>query len=389
MIGIRSAPNQVNSRQVSNLLSYLHLTGWRQNQNGHRWKEYLGYADADGEPLSLVFPGDGNAFDMGNYFVKAIDLLSALSGESVEMTKRRIDYVDCDVLTVKNLETGDYDSIALPLADTQITGLKQLVTFGLRTERSPILFIKIPGGANPRALDNFRFGHTVKGSFGFTVQASINREADLFRRDQLALFDPSDHVDILISPIERRVMERIARGLIATRKAILTRNIDILVKNYAGGFNANMCDTIDAIGNERPIEYDILWSPRFSKAADVEEFVPTILHETGYTFLRQASIAMKEQEPPRPELIHGLVTHVGSEVAPLGDDEDGRQVVIRWQRDLLNSRTTRILVPLSRTDYLLAYDAHKNWNTVEVTGIPERVGPTWRLLSPRDFKILN
>jgi hypothetical protein len=319
------------------------------------------------------------------YSFNAIETLSAVSGESHETTSKRIKYLNVDVLLARDLETGEYNSITLKLAAKQIMELRELVAFSACSE----------GDARPYFLDklsiantmveHYRFGHTFQGSFGFTIESPIIRTKLAYQQQALMkeMAEP-----ITVSPVERRVMERIVRGLMNTQEATRQQDLSVLVNGYSGGFNANMCRSIVKMAYEKkPVEYSVLWSPRIEVSLDVDKAGAVRLNETSYEYLDYAYKELKTLKP-QFELVRGRVTHLIAKEAPLGNVETDRSVVIK-QSNVPRGRARNVIVNLSKEDYIVANDAHMQWRTVEVTGELQRAGQEWRLSQPRDFKVVG
>lgn len=385
----------LDQRYFAYLNAYLTLTGWKVEQTP-LWNEYLGPLDSEGAPLLLVLPRNHQARDAQDYVTKAIELLSALQEEPVETVALRVQHVHSDVFITKNLETSFYASISLRLADTQVSELKSLVATAARAEREPRPYFQTTSAVGQRMVEQFRFGHTIKGSFGMTVEAPLIHEMELYvtNKDSAQpplLQDLADYIvatDITMPPIERRIVERLVRGMITTHRSVEEQSIQPLITDYGSGFNANMCTAVSQMGKgEGPIEYQVLWSPKFSVSEDITGWQSTKLDEPSYMFLEEASRVMRVMEPD-VKRIRGIVTHVGSNVPPRSEDNIGRQVIIKWLRED-SSRSASIIVPLNRKDYMEAHKAHLDWSTVEVTGSIVRTGGTYRLLDATDFQIVN
>jgi hypothetical protein len=161
-----------------------------------------------------------------------------------------------------------------------------------------------------------------------------------------------------------------------------------LVNEFGSGFNANMCESFVRMAtNAGPIDYGVLWSPKIPIAKDLQGHSLVKLDKSAYDILREAARIMRHRQPEE-ERIRGIVTHFGSEVPPLSEGEEGREVIIDWLRGQ-GQRRASIVVPLKRDDYMLATDAHLRWATVEVTGKVVRSSSGYRLVDPRDFQVLN
>lgn len=380
--------------RYDNLVAYLNLLDrWKLTKTNKRWLIYEGEADLDGSPLEIVLPKSTDVSDLTVYMANAVNLLSSLGEESPETTLRRIKHYDSDVLTMRNVETGEYDSITLKLADRQISKLRQLIAYSACSEREPKPHFNSINGIGQRMVEHFRFGHTFAGSFGYTIESPLIHDSYMFKQEyQPRLFEvePFVNENIIIAPVERRVMERVIRGFQSTKLAVSERNLNILLEEYASGFNANMCTALVEIAQEKasPVEYSVLWSPKLAPSEDIREFITLKLNETSYYFLKEAASTLKTLEPEYVR-IRGTVTDLSSAGDPLGDDETSRSIAIRWINRPENARPVKVLTSVNKEDYVQAHKAHLSWSTIEVTGIVQRVGAFWRLLEPSDFEIMN
>ena len=234
-------PNSSQLRDIRTdaVAEYLRLTGWKPTESpSRRWLTFQGVADREGHPLEIVLPSDPSASDAKVHLVVAVHLLAEIREEPIDAVIARIRYHDRDVLRVRDLETAEQDSITLELAARQVYCLKQFVAFAASSERDPKPKFNVALDIGRDLVRRYRFGHTFAGSFGLTVEAPIRGEPVVMRQLSLA---PEEADDIVVMPIERRVMERIARGLRATHDARQYGNIDLLVREYPSAFNANMC----------------------------------------------------------------------------------------------------------------------------------------------------
>lgn len=365
------------------LLEYLKYTSWElQTSPKGKWLIFRGSKDVYGEPLEIVLPQNSNATDLPWYISNAVGLLAALANESAETIANKIRYYDHDVLKVRNIETGQYDSIALRLASTQVSQLKSLVAFGACSEYDPRPFFEVSNTVVARQMiDHYRFGHTFRGSFGYTIESAVSEPS---RYVQESYFEQIE--DFTIAPPERRVMERIVRGLVITREAIKSTSPRVLVDGYSGGFNGNMCKALVKMGNKRTsaLEYAVDWSVKIQPSEDVRDPGTIQLDRESYSYLDQAAKELSTYEPVETTII-GRVTNLVAKDNPLGSEEIPRSVVIRWLNR--GARPVSVLVYLNREDYVVAHDAHLRWLDVEVKGVVQRVGSTYRLANPHDFRL--
>lgn len=338
----------------------------------------------EGSPLEIVLPVDAQSLELPVYLANSINLLSALKDEPPEKIIKRVSNHNFDILNIRNLDTGEYTSITLRLAANQIREIKRLVTYSACSEKTAKPHFNDPLKVGHEMTEHFRFGHTFSGSFGFTIESQV-RELPI-RHRQMSLLPEMDVEDIIMLPPERRVMERIVRGLITTSQATQKHDPRKLIEDYPSGFNSNMCDAIVRMFNDgaAPLEYGVLWSPRIKPSDDVSDIDVIHLNENSYFHLHFASEILKSLEP-EIVTIQGLVISLSSQDDPLSNRDINRSIMIKW-----TTRPTRpinVVVFLSRDDYVLAHDAHLNWKTVEVSGIIQKVGNVWQLCEYRDFRL--
>ena len=190
-------------------------------------------------------------------------------------------------------------------------------------------------------------------------------------------------------PPERRVMERITRGLIAARGTERDNSADRLVRSYGSGFSGNMCKTIIELsdGRRATVEYNIMWSPRIKPSDDIAEITPILLNEVHYEYLEIAAIELEKLQEDDTYHVRGLVGAIESFVPPSHPGAK-RSVVIVWNNKPDSNREVHLVVELGLKDYHLALEAHKAEQAVTLTGEAKVVGNTWRLFNPRDFSVV-
>ena len=377
----------VSALQAQDVITYLQLTGWRLiDESNDRWFVFHGERDVSGNPLEIVIPKDFDVPDLPAYLEQAINILSVLDNEHPKDVMRRVVYYDSDVLSIRNLEETEYSSIVLRQAATQVNELKGLVTYATCSERDPRPYFGSPIPAAKKMTEKYRFGHTFSGSFGFTIVSPIR---SLAMQYEMNLDGPGGPIDdpIVVAPVERRVMERIMRGLKYTREATTQRDPQVLVKEYSGGFNSNMCSRVVGLSIRKtlPIEFSVTWSPKIAPPEDLSEFREAKTNAAAYEYLEEAATVLRGLKPEYVT-IQGLVTHLSSQADPLGDSIKGRSVVIRWT-DI--PRPHNVAVALDKDDYVIAHKAHMTWSTVQVSGILQKTGNLWRLSGAFDLTVLN
>jgi hypothetical protein len=388
-----TSPNStlLRSLQFGSLVEYLKLTGWKRVESPNRWLVFKGSKGIDGNLLEIVLPSDPRTPDIGYYVASAIDVLSAIEDLSPELVVERVKFYDRDILKMRNLETGHEDSIALKLAAKQVSELKNLIGYSACSEQEPKPHFNTLLGVGRKMTERYRFGHTFSGSFGFTIESPpVGKPTVYAQLTQPSLVpDMVEEQEISLLPFGRRVMERVVRGLLFTQEATKERDVSVLVDHYGSGFNSKMCASIVRMskGKVLPLEYRVQWSPKIDPSSDVIDPGMIRLHEVSYQFLEEAEQILSNLEP-EVVVVQGLVTSLRAKDDPL-EAGSARSVVIRWINRPMGERPVGIIVPLDREDYLVASDAHINWQTVQVIGVAQKIGSIWRLSDPQSFRVIR
>ena len=151
---------------------------------------------------AIILPKQTSGDDTLRRITDALRTLSQITGQDVATVAALIRAVAIDVLrsTVPDALVRN-EAIHLDVAEGFIKNIKQLLSAAATTELSPEPFFeRIKKGAKEFA-DECRFGHTFRGSFGFTIETPI-----------LPNVSPEFEIVEQTPPFQRRVMQRIAGG---------------------------------------------------------------------------------------------------------------------------------------------------------------------------------
>ena len=362
-----------------NLLPYLRFSGWKDASGENiNWIVFHGENDFFGKPIELVFPKKERSIDeKREYIIKAVELLTAIKDEPLQLVVQSIICYDRDLLFIRNTETGNSNAIPLALAVNQVNNLKKTLEFSASSEKDAKPYFYYVNSKARQVIKEFLFGHTFAGSFGFTVEAPRLPDPPKFIQTRFPFVE--DDAPISDIPIERRIVERIARGLSNIKQAEETRDHTILLSEYASGFNSNMCSAIVDMsrGKRETIEFRVVWSPKIKPGEDIENLMPVRVRENGYEILEYVANELKTKKP----LFLTLTGHIRALTAsdnPL-NSSTRRAVVLRAL--LPNARRENdIILELERDDYSKANIAHMNWQIVQVSGVLSRSGTGYRLL---------
>lgn len=361
----------------------------------HHFRSYLAYEEdwalvnendlwivyEDSDAIELAIPKNKLASDYQMNIDHALKTLSFAQDKEPEVIADDILSYEFDILGAILEESDSATSISMRSADGYFAELKQLLIFSASSEEKREPFFRTALQKARKVLDHFQFGHTVRGSFGYRIESKIMADSHV----QYSMF--ADKPEPVI-PHERKVMERIYKGLATTDRAVNTGDISLLTEGFDSGLNANMCTALLNMAGDRtdPIEYSFKWSKKIT-VSDEFTAVPRIrINRDHLEYLEAASEQLYRQNPACVS-IEGLVTNLSSKGDPESEEMDGRSITI--QRLTPEGRSQRVSVVLDRDAYLAAIKAHREWKTVGVQGYLEYKSSKWRLTEPEGFKILR
>lgn len=361
---------------LHHIKSYLELEKWTLVNENDRWIVF-----EDDDAVELAIPKKRQASDFTMYVDHMLKILSFAQDKEPDTVADDILTFDLDVLgTILNDSEGA-NSISMRSADAYFAELKQLLIFSASSEEKKEPFFRTALQKARKVLDHFQFGHTVQGSFGYRIESKIKADSHV----QYELF--ADEPEPIV-PHERKVIERIYKGLAATDRAVNTGDKSLLTEGYKSGLNANMCTAIlnMAGGSNDTIEYIFKWSKKIPTSEEMQASSKIQIGRHHLEYLEDASEQLYRQNPACVS-IEGLVTDLSSKGDPESEELDGRSITI--QRITPEGRSQKVNVVLDKDAYLAAIRAHRDWKTVGVQGYLEYKSSKWRLTNPEEFKILR
>ncbi|WP_233133923.1 hypothetical protein [Synechococcus sp. BO 8801] len=337
--------------------------------------------DRNGEYIKLVLPATADLVDAQSLISNALALLSESLNISVNsLTAFLVQHI-ADVLRTRSFRlVGHDDSLPLDIASEWILRMKQLLAASAYTEHDPRPSFEKTGALGSEFAHHCRFGHTFKGSFGLSIESPV------FVNPSIPELEASAG-----QPFERRVFERIARGIRNLRDAVNGDSIDILLESYSTGLNANMCralsDAYEAVDGRR-IEYLFAWSSEIPVAEDLSGLNPFVFDGRAYEFAKATALQLEQKDDCEDQLVEGMIYQLKSKepVTPAFELlQADRVITVKWSTEGAPGKSIR--VPLSAEDYQLACDAHRDGQMIQVSGKPQKNGKVWTLHNVHGFRI--
>lgn len=355
------------------LRSYLERSGWRRTTaQNNKWQIFRLQNDSP-NPLELVLPSDERFTDARARIVQAVSTIGQIEERLASEVSADIVGVNTDSLLIRLRVSNEAASIPVADASRHVKAMRNLLLYSACSEldAKPHYEQPLPNANN--LLSGFEFCHTFRGSFGFEVANVITKPKQV---DDL--FDP---------PIRRKMVERIARGLLLLDDAISREEPNLLIEAYESALNARMCDAMADIGLDGSVTFDfgIDWASSVTPSEDVALFRERFIGESQVNMLRYVSEQMKIVKPS-PDRVVGHVVNLHCATNP-GDGHARRTVAIRVEHALHGA--IEVTMSLGPEFYLLSIDAHSKGKQLVAIGQLQRKGNTWSLEAISSVDVLD
>lgn len=377
MINVIAEDSSLQDITIDDISSYLRRTGWtpRADRSNNRFLLFDGPKDDGGRSIVLTLPASKNFFDSSELLGQAINLLAAIEQASPQKIIQKMRSPNRDILYVRVLQLKE----SIPSLDATshiIHGLRNLIAYSACMEREVRRYFERPFREGKQQAQHFLFGPTFYGSFGFTVESPIEH-----LQTQLPL--TSENIE---PPMERRVIERIARGFLTVQEAVKANSVEIISKGYERGLNANMCSALADIlkGNlDTEIEFAVAWSLWLKPSQDVATIAPIRLQGNVYPYLEEAAQSLETLHKAEEGNLIEEVTVRGKIKESISGDTNRTAIV---SSDKYGEVHIAFLLE-SEADRM-ACDAYRDRRDISIKGTltrSKRKEP-WTLLYPQDFK---
>jgi len=273
------------------------------------------------------------------------------------------------------ITTQDRGTIRLELAAEYIQKTKELLSAAATTEMEPNSSFRRTLKEALAFSDHCRFGHTFKGSFGFTIESAVppNITPNLF-----PIGDPP--------PFERRVIRRLANGLELARRATQEDDLTPLIESSDSALGANGYELIADLVAETPrkdITFDFAFSPSWKEHAVGGDRLSINLEAQHIDAFRSAAKQMRQPSVDVPAQVSGLITDLSlANPSSLNDTRNKRRIIILWSSEQFGD--IRVAANVSAQTYLRALSLHREEKPIMVAGMLRKVGRTWNLVIPNE-----
>ena len=345
------------------LSAYARASGWSRDE---RYRVHSDVYIGEGLP-EIIVPSTERLGDYSSVVAALIEIFAEVAEQDELTVYRSLVTADRDVVRVRAGESMD-GSVALNDGADLIGGTRDLLLAAACSLNNPRMVYR--ARANREAADllkGVRLGQTDQGSFVVTLLTPV------VPPPMRTLFSDTDDPN---APIQRRLTQRLMEAVTSAREAA-----DRTVAGHEGAFtdalesgvSANLCEALAQMIEPFPtLDVDVLWARTrpVNLPPPVVRFGPS-----KAPLLREAARSLRERAP-RPDV--RLAGHV--RLLTRGETED--EGTIRLITHSINKQRKSVTAVLEREDYERAVQAHKDRETVVMSGDLERIGQRWRLLNP-------
>jgi hypothetical protein len=330
------------------------------------------------DDIELVVPKDSKGADFEQRMQGAIVTLSQLEDKEPDQIVTSVRSIGFDVVRSRIPdELVIEDTIHLESAQNYITGMRDLLAATATTELRPQPFFGRASKEGTEYSDKCRFGHTYRGSFGFTIESPVSSDGE----EVLFVGDP-------VPPFERRVMQRLATGIQHVCEAVDIGDVTPLVDGFRNGFGANGCDRFATLIHRTAysgMSFGFAFSPQWPVPRNLTGNVEFFVGPRHVEMARVAADKLRGESVPFPVELFGRVVGLQNEADPsdltaiMGEAE----ISVLYSHDLFGEIHVRITLPPA--DYLKAVEAHRLGRAVRISGTLIRRGRFWYLNEPSEL----
>ncbi len=362
---------------------YLRTRGWeRIDHPNENLLFFQGPNDDANRPIKLVLPTSPKFEDSKEIAQKALRLLSGLENRTLDEVGSEIIRIGYDVLRQRIIMPEHNSTLPLSMAKSVVDAMTHLIRFSAcLEEHNQPFFPRIKTGIAKKFVDKCRFGQTFIGSFGTSIEMPI---------------PPPSTENPLQIPFERRIMERIAHGFRTIQQAVLEADTSILIADYKKGFNANLYEVVQDLGENLPncqFELSFSWSSEYKPPSSISRSSPILLvPKEVCPFLESAAKALRTCSESEDTTIVGRVVQLrgdnhmqeeSNDMIPSSEISGKKMIVVEWK-----DNKVQIRVVLDQDQYRIACDAHKNNSLIQVRGKPEKRGRHFYLTFATAFQLV-
>ncbi|WP_423066155.1 hypothetical protein [Devosia sp. CN2-171] len=368
---------KVNLPQLGLMRRFLRANGWSSQSLRNGALELFTLPGEGATALEIVLPANSTTVDADRRLMQALRTLAGLVGREIEWVAHDVAMFDFDIVRARLPDNMVLrDSVSLNVAERFLRNARRLLGSAAAAELKRSIYVEDNQIVGAEYVNRCRFGHTFRGSFGFTIESEAGPSP-------AALDEEPGPV-----PFERRVIERIAKGLATLERAALLQSHEPLIEMAAQGFNVNMLDDFTRLlgdSSAAKITFDITLTSAWPAPHGLQ-----LVSEVPGSVLPLVDAAVSYLKPPSfsdIETIVGKVIRLETRENPADLLHEGtREIVVEGESQMRGPTLLRVkLVPHS---YLVAVDAHRSGQMIKVVGLVKRSSRGNLMASAEEFSVI-
>lgn len=308
---------------------------------------------------------------------ETLQTISAIEKKPVAQIIKEISTVFFDRMEFRIISNiSDDGKLPLEYASNCIEGLKELVLYSACAEQNarPICF-KASNIAQSY-LNSFKLAQTELGSFIINVDIQVVNE-----NSEQMVFDTCD----IPKPFEHKVVERIYNAMSQVDSVVMQQKTltQVTEDGYQSGITANMCEALlkmkPDVGDVE-IDTTIRYASALTRATAESKHI--VVKSNHFWVMDEISKIYRDKVEMQDVTLTGIVKSLSKH-----EHEELTEKTIRLVTHY-DSKLRTISMDLSDADYIIACNAHRDEQEVEVSGTLDMSRKIWELTNISSFKIL-
>lgn len=360
---------------------YLLFTGWIRDDTFRNPRMWVFKNKLDPE-LIIAVPASEKATDFYPRVYSLIQTLSAINEKSEQEIIDSLKSAYTDRLQFRIItKESKGGKIPLDYAARCIEGLKDLVLYAACAEENAKPVCVRTYNSAKRALERFQFGQTQIGSFIINIDVQVADEEN----EQLYLAEAT--IPPEESP-EHKIIKRIGTAItqidnVANRQVEVG---DLIEDAYIDGITANMCDALAKLNPEKSEDVMIETSVYYAEALTQTVEPPKIctLDNAHFLFIDEISKRYKDCTLIEDVTLEGTIKMLSKSTSNDGDEEENTVRLLTK----IDGQMRSITLHLSPENHMLACNAYRDDNEVNVSGTIDKSGKYWFFTEVTEFKVI-
>lgn len=360
---------------------YLLFTGWIRDDTFRNPRMWVFKNKLDPE-LIIAVPASEKATDFYPRVYSLIQTLSAINEKSEQEIIDSLKSAYTDRLQFRIItKESKGGKIPLDYAARCIEGLKDLVLYAACAEENAKPVCARTYNSAKRALERFQFGQTQIGSFIINIDVQVADEEN----EQFYLAEATIPPE---EPPEHKIIKRIGTAItqidnVANRQVEVG---DLIEDAYIDGITANMCDALAKLNPEKSEDVMIETSVYYAEALTQTVEPPKVctLDNAHFLFIDEISKRYKDCTLIEDVTLEGTIKMLSKSTSNDGDEEENTVRLLTK----IDGQMRSITLHLSPENHMLACNAYRDDNEVNVSGTIDKSGKYWFFTEVTEFKVI-